>query len=96
MSLGFQWDPRKVAINERKHGVSFEEAISFFEDPLARIFLDEWHSETESREIIIGHSSAGSLLLVAFVEQPDATIRVISARRATPKEQRDYEQRSRS
>jgi uncharacterized DUF497 family protein len=96
MSIGFQWDPRKAAINERKHGVTFEEAITVFDDPLARIFLDVWHSETESRKIIIGHSSAGSLLLVAFAEQPDATIRVISARPATPGEQRDYEHRSRS
>jgi uncharacterized DUF497 family protein len=96
MSLDFQWDPRKAAVNRRKHGVTFEEAISVFEDPVARIFLDEWHSNTESREIIVGHSGAGNLLLVAFAEQPDTTIRLISARRATPKEQRDYEQRSRS
>jgi uncharacterized DUF497 family protein len=96
MSLGFQWDPRKAAVNEKKHGVAFEEAITVFDDPLARIFLDEWHSEAESREIIIGHSSTGRLLLVAFAEQPDATLRVLSARCATPREQRDYERQSRS
>jgi uncharacterized DUF497 family protein len=96
MSLDFQWDPRKAAVNRRKHGVTFEEAIPVFEDPLARIFLDEWHSDTESREIIVGYSGAGNLLLVAFAEQSDATVRLISARHATPKEQHDYEQRSRS
>ena len=96
MSLDFRWDSRKAAVNRRKHGVTFEEAISVFEDPLARIFVDEWASDTESRGIIVGHSGARNLLLVAFAEQPDTTIRIISARRATPKEQRDYEQRSRS
>jgi uncharacterized DUF497 family protein len=95
MSLGFQWDPRKAAVNERKHGVAFEEAITVFDDPLARIFVDEWHSEAELREIIIGHSATGRLLLVAFAEKPDMAIRVISARCATPREQRDYEHRSR-
>jgi uncharacterized DUF497 family protein len=94
MSLDFQWHQRKAAVNRRKHVVTFEEAV--FEDPLARIFPDEWQSNTESREIIVGHSGAGRLLLVAFAEQPGAIIRLISARCATPKEQRDYEQRSRS
>lgn len=96
MSLGFQWDSRKAASNERKHCVTFEEAITVFDDPLARIFVGEWHSEAESREIIIGHSSAGRLLLVAFAEQPDTPLRMISARCATPREQRDYEHRPRS
>lgn len=96
MSLGFQWDPRKAAVNETKHGVAFEEAITVFDDPLARIFVDEWHSEAETREIIIGRSSTGRLLLVAFAEQADTTLRVISARRATPREQHDYEHRPRS
>lgn len=94
MSLGFHWDPRKAVVNEIKHGVAFEEAITVFDDPLARIFVDEWHSEAEFREIIIGHSNTGRLLLVAFAEQPDTTLRVISARCATPREQRDYEHRS--
>lgn len=94
MGLNLSNHPRKAVANEREHGVNFEEAFTVFDDPLARIFSDQWHSEAESREIIIGHSSAGRLLLVAFTEQPDRTLRVISARRATPKEQRDYEHRS--
>ncbi len=96
MSLGFKWDPRKALANARKHGVTFEEAITVFDDPLARIFFDEWHSEAESREIIIGHSSAGRVLLIAFAEQSDKSVRVISARCATPREQRDYEEQSRA
>ncbi len=96
MSLVFQWDPHKAASNARKHGIGFEEAITVFDDPLARIFTDEWHAAGEAREIIIGHAGAGRLLLVVFAEGADARVRIISARRATPKEQRDYEQHSRS
>ncbi|SPE27959.1 conserved hypothetical protein [Candidatus Sulfopaludibacter sp. SbA3] len=92
MSLVFEWDPRKARTNLRKHGVSFTEAASVFTDPLARILLDEEHSAVESREIIIGHSSAKSLLLVSFVELEIGQIRIIGARRATRKEQNDYEE----
>lgn len=56
MSLEFEWDPAK-ARNEVSHGIDFEEAITVFRDPLARIFDDEEHSESEPREIIIGHSA---------------------------------------
>lgn len=91
MSLSFHWDPSKAVSNERKHGVTFDEALTVFDDPLARIFDDHWHSEAEFREIIIGHSYFGRLLLAVFAEQPNGTLRLISARRATPKEQRDYE-----
>lgn len=91
MTLRSQWDPRKATVNERKHGVSFEEAVTVFDDPLARIFDDYWHSEVELREIIIGHSRSDRLLLVVFAEQSNGVIRVISARPATPKEIRDYE-----
>lgn len=95
MSFGFEWDPRKAVAKERKHGVSFEEALTVFDDPLARIFVDQWHSEAEFREIIIGHSRTGRFLLVVFAEQSNGVLRVISARCATPKEQRDYEYASR-
>ena len=64
----FECDPRRARSNLRKHQVSFAEAVSVFGDPLARIFPDEKHSEEESREIIIGHSSAKRLLLICFVE----------------------------
>ena len=92
MSLQFEWDEDKVRSNVGKHGVTFEEASSVFADPLAAIFADKAHSDEESREIIIGHSAAGHLLIVSFTERGEA-IRVISARQATKHERRDYEQR---
>jgi uncharacterized DUF497 family protein len=92
MSLQFEWDKTKAASKRRKHGVSFEEAATVFADPLAAIFDDEAHSAEELRELIIGHSDEASLLVVSFTERPSG-IRIISARRATRKERRDYEQR---
>nr|WP_274542404.1 BrnT family toxin [Candidatus Oscillochloris fontis] len=77
-------------MNKQKHGISFEEAKTVFDDPLAVIFDDEIHSVYETREIIIGHSISQCLILVCFTER-DGSIRIISARRATSKEQRDYE-----
>jgi len=66
MSLQFEWDPKKAAANLAKHEVSFEEAITVFADPLARIFNDDEHSGDEQREIVIGHSAQGNLILVSF------------------------------
>jgi uncharacterized protein len=63
-----------------------------FADPLARIFADEGHSADQRREIIIGHSQAKRLLLVSFTEAPEGRVRIISARRATRREQHDYEE----
>jgi hypothetical protein len=63
-----------------------------FNDPLARIFDDEWHSTRERREIIIGHSTQGRLLLVCFTEKSEGVIRIFSARPATKKERKDYEE----
>jgi uncharacterized protein len=91
MSPPFTWDNRKAAANRRKHGVSFEEAQTVFSNPLAVIFDDEAHSAGEQREIIVGHSARGRLLLVCFTERT-GEIRIISARCATPKEQRGYEE----
>jgi hypothetical protein len=68
MPLVFEWDPRKARSNLLKDRVSFAEAASVFSNPLARIFADKEHSTEESREIIIGHSSAKRLLLICFVE----------------------------
>jgi uncharacterized protein len=82
--------PRKPKQIRLKHGVSFEEAITVFADPLARIFEDPEHSETERREIIIGHSNKRNLILVSFVE--DDRVRLISARKATRTERKDYEE----
>jgi uncharacterized DUF497 family protein len=92
--MQFIWDPRKAELNRRKHGVSFEDASAVFADPLARIFDDLDHSSLERREIIVGHNSAGRLLLVCFTERAEV-IRLFSARHTTAAERRDYEQASR-
>ena len=94
MSLEFEWDEAKAASNQKKHGVTFEEAATVFADPLAAIFDDEVHSEEEQREIIIGHSAKKRLLLVCFTERAEA-IRIISARRATKRERKDHEENPR-
>jgi uncharacterized DUF497 family protein len=94
--MKFQWDPNKATANLRKHGVSFEEAVTVFKDPLALIFDDEEHSEEEHREIIIGISMLSRLLLVCFVERDEDVVRVITARRATYQEKKDYEENARS
>jgi len=91
MGLSFEWDRRKAAANRRKHGVSFEQVIPVFGDPLARIFDDPDHSVTEPRELIVGHCSRRLVLIVCFVQRGDR-IRIISARRATRRERRDYEE----
>jgi uncharacterized protein len=63
-----------------------------FRDPLARMFVDEWHSEGEAREIVVGRLNNQRLALVVFLESPPDHIRIISARYATANEQRDHEQ----
>ena len=92
MGLRFEWDKQKAALNLQKHGVSFDEASTVFQDPLARIFDDEDHSGRESREIIIGHSINGRLLVVSFIEKVGPLVRTISARAATKVERTDYEE----
>jgi uncharacterized DUF497 family protein len=77
---------------EKSQIKTFEEASPVFADPLALIFDDEGHLENEDREIIIGHSLLERLLLVCFIERARALIRIISARKATKKERRDYEE----
>lgn len=89
--MKFEWDESKATANLDKHGVSFEEAKTVFDNPLAVIFDDEAHSVNEQREIIIGHSQSNRLLLIAFTERSNA-IRIISARLATRREREDYEQ----
>ena len=92
MSLGFEWNDHKARTNFQKHGVDFVEAASVFSNPLARIFVDEGHSTGELREIIIGHSSRKRLLLVCSKEPAKERIRIIGARSASKKEQRNYEE----
>ena len=93
--MKFQWDLNKAKINLRKHGISFEEAVTVFKDPLALIFDDEEHSNNEHREIIIGISALSRLLLVCFVERLEDVVRIISARPATTHEKKDYEENAR-
>jgi len=91
MGLTFAWELKKAAANLSKQGVSFDEALTVFADPLARVFDDEDHSMDEGREIVLGHSARRRLLVVCFTERRQ-TVRVFSARRATKREQRDYEE----
>ncbi len=93
--MKFEWDPEKAASNIRKHGVSFDEAVTVFKDPLAFIFDDITHSEQEHREIIIGTSALRRITLVCFVERMEDVIRIISARPATRQEIKDYEENAR-
>ncbi len=85
----FTWDPRKAAVNLRKHGVSFEEAASVFADPLALAVEDAVEPE---RALLIGLSDRRRVLLSVYSEIDDDTIRIISARRATSHERRHYEE----
>jgi uncharacterized DUF497 family protein len=86
-----EWDPAKAAANLRKHGVSFEEAATALADDLAVTGVDPDHSRGESRFVTFGVSSAGRLLVVAHTERGDR-LRVISARSATKRERRIYEE----
>ncbi len=92
--MEFEWDDEKAASNRMKHGVSFEEAMTVFGDPLAAIFDDEEHSMGEHREIIVGYSSHNQLVLVSFTERSGG-VRIISARLATGRERKDHEKNNR-
>jgi uncharacterized DUF497 family protein len=95
MNFRFEWDPKKARFNLTRHGVSFEEALTVFANPMARIFDDEDHSTEEHREIIIGHSAKERLLLVCFTSQGES-VRIFSARKATRAERKDYEENIKS
>ena len=92
MAYRFEWNAEKAKSNLLKHGVSFDEASTVFEDPLAKIFDDEPHSADETREIILGHSIKNQLLVVCFTERQNERIRIISARIPTAKERNAYEE----
>jgi uncharacterized DUF497 family protein len=89
--MRFEWDPRKDAANRRKHGVGFREATTVFGDPLATTFPDTDHSISEQRFVTIGVSVARHLLVVAHTEIEEST-RIISARMATRREKKFYEE----
>ncbi len=87
----YEWDPRKANENLRKHGVSFEEAATVFLDPLAVTFPDPDHSSEEDREITIGVTTQRRVVFVSHCQRVDR-IRIISARKATRKERKQYEE----
>ena len=88
--MQFEWDPRRARLNQRKHGVSFEEAVTVFYDPLSATLDDADHSVGEQRLITVGFSSRGRLLFVSHTERGKA-LRIISARPATAYERKRHE-----
>jgi len=89
--IKFEWDPRKDNANQRKHGISFEEAQSVFFDENAVQFYDEHHSEQEDHFIMLGLSIRSRILVVCHCERESGdVIRIISARKATKSERKYY------
>lgn len=89
--IKFEWDTAKADSNKKKHGVSFQEAQSVFYDEFAVQFYDEEHSGSEDRFLMLGFSDEARLLIVCHCEREQgATIRIISARKATPNESQYY------
>lgn len=91
--MEFEWDPKKAKANEKKHGLSFEEASTAFSDPLSVTIPDPDHSEHEERMLLLGRSNTGNLLVVGHTERGER-IRLINARRANRRERRHYEEES--
>lgn len=91
MNLTFEWDSEKARSNLRRHGISFEEASSVFGDPLSITIGDTLHSTQEQRFITMGESALKKLIIVSHVDRGD-NIRILSARLATKKERKQYEQ----
>jgi len=88
--LLFEWDPQKAQINQEKHGVSFDEASTTFEDHLSLTIEDPLHSSDEERLVHIGLSYKNRILIVVHTERGD-NIRIVSARKATKRERKHYE-----
>ncbi len=88
--MHFEWDASKGASNLKKHRVSFDEAVTVFYDPLAATFDDPDHSQDENRFVTVGYSAQGRLLVVCHVER-GRVVRLINARRATPRERKHHE-----
>ena len=91
MALTFEWDSRKARSNLAKHGVGFEEASTIFGDPLSLTILDPEHSLSEERYITMGRAFTGKLLVVVHTERGD-NIPIISARSASRRERKFYEE----
>ena len=91
ISLRFEWEPRKASANLKKHGVSFEEAKSVFYDESAKLISDPDHSEDEERFILLGLSHSLRMILVCHCYRNEGNVvRIISARKAMPKESNAY------
>lgn len=91
--LRFEWDDRKAASNLRKHGVTFDEARTIFDDPYVLLREDIGHSAQEDRVHAIGMSKRSRILFVVFAELSDGLFRIVMARRATTAERDAYEKR---
>lgn len=89
--MEFEWSGEKAGTNLSKHGVSFDEARTVFDDPLYIDFFDPDHSDDEERFIIVGRSQQNRMLVVSYTER-NGRIRLISAREATRREQDEYEE----
>jgi len=90
-TLEFEWDKEKAQINLKRHKVSFEEGATIFHDLPVATMPDPDHSDDEQRYIAIGQSVKGRILVVSYTERQDKT-RIISCRRATPRERKAYEE----
>ena len=93
--IRFEWDPRKARSNERKHGISFEEARSVFFDEQALLLEDPQPLNEEKRFVLLGVSASFRLLVVVHALRERDVIRIISARKATRLETREYDIRLR-
>jgi len=89
--VGFEWNDRKEAQHLRTHGVDFRESVECFDDPLVLLRVDPEHSREEHRFIIIGRSNKGRVLPTIFTDR-GVEIRIVSSRRATRREVREYEE----
>ncbi len=89
-SLRFEWDARKATANLKKHGISFEEAKSVFFDERAKLIEDPDHSEDEDRFILLGLSHSLRIVVVCHCYRDENVIRIISARKATVRELKEY------
>ncbi len=92
VTFTFEWDPHKDLLNQRKHGIGFDEAKTVFADPLAVVIDDPRHSWHEARLVIMGESVLHRLIVVMFTERAAARIRIISARTPTPRERHAHEE----
>ena len=91
MDERFEWDPQKARQNRKKHGVAFEEAGTVFDDPFRTAAIEDKASSYEDRWVTFGESARGKLLRVVYCERA-TKVRLISAKKATPRERQVYEE----